>query len=171
MDELSYYRIPKPPKEMSATSIMKRLVDGIGFRYRWATEGLRDEDLDYQPCTTAKNIKEILAHIHGLLNISESFITGKQLEEVRQESLDQRRRMTLETVTRISDALTGLDDKFLASRKYRVPWHNKEFPVWNLINGPLSDVLTHIGQVASWRRINNNPIPRANVFLGEPAES
>jgi len=37
-----------------------------------------------------------------------------------------------------------------------------------LINGPFSDALTHVGQVASWRRINGNPILGANVFFGTP---
>ena len=39
-------------------------------------------------------------------------------------------------------------------------------PLWNLINGPVSDALTHVGQINSFRRLNGNPVPRANVFLG-----
>ncbi|MCK5671198.1 hypothetical protein KAI10_07435, partial [Candidatus Bathyarchaeota archaeon] len=66
------------------------------------------------------------------------------------------------------EALQGLDDEFLEKRMYSPPWDEREFPVWNLINGPLSDALTHVGQIASWRRMNGNPIPGARVFHGEP---
>ena len=42
-----------------------------------------------------------------------------------------------------------------------------EFPLWNLINGPISDALYHTGQVVSFRRSSGNPIPKGvNVFLG-----
>jgi hypothetical protein len=41
-------------------------------------------------------------------------------------------------------------------------------PLWNIINGPVSDALTHVGQINSFRRLNGNPVPRANVFLGRP---
>jgi hypothetical protein len=36
-----------------------------------------------------------------------------------------------------------------------------------LINGPIADALTHIGQIVSWRRINGNPQPSGvNPFKG-----
>jgi hypothetical protein len=41
------------------------------------------------------------------------------------------------------------------------------FPLWNLINGPISDAIYHTGQVVSFRRSSGNPIPKGvNVFLG-----
>ena len=41
-------------------------------------------------------------------------------------------------------------------------------PFWSIINGPLADGLTHVGQVASWRRMAGNPVPVADVFRGLP---
>ena len=44
---------------------------------------------------------------------------------------------------------------------------NYEFPIWNLINGPISDAIYHTGQLVSFRRTSGNPIPKGvNVFLG-----
>mgnify|MGYP001157097463 CR=1 FL=1 len=41
------------------------------------------------------------------------------------------------------------------------------FPLWNLINGPIADALYHTGQIVSFRRTSGNPIPKGvNVFLG-----
>jgi hypothetical protein len=42
------------------------------------------------------------------------------------------------------------------------------FSFWYLINGPITDVLTHIGQINSWRRIAGNPFDRISPFTGEP---
>jgi hypothetical protein len=41
-------------------------------------------------------------------------------------------------------------------------------PFWHMINGPLSDALTHVGQINSFRRINGNSCGGANPFRGEP---
>jgi hypothetical protein len=41
-------------------------------------------------------------------------------------------------------------------------------PFWNMINGPLADALTHVGQINTYRRMNGNPTPRADVFRGRP---
>jgi len=113
---------------------------------------------------------ELLAHIHKLLIVSEEFITGNELEKVTPVSLDERRKKTLDAVVRIREALLELDDEYLENRMYSPPWDEREFPIWNLINGPLSDALTHVGQIASWRRINDNPILGARVFHGEPPQ-
>jgi hypothetical protein len=41
------------------------------------------------------------------------------------------------------------------------------FPIWNLMNGPLEDAIYHTGQIVSFRRTAGNPIPKGvNVFLG-----
>lgn len=39
---------------------------------------------------------------------------------------------------------------------------------WPVINGPLSDVLTHIGQIATLRRIAGSPVPDSNPFEETP---
>jgi hypothetical protein len=124
--------------------------------------------MEFQPCSTSMKLWELLAHIHMLLTVSEEFITGKAVEKVTPVSLDERRKKTLDTVVRIREALLELDDEYLENRMHSPPWDERVFPIWNLINGPLSDVLTHVGQVASWRRINDNPILGAFVFYGEP---
>jgi hypothetical protein len=42
------------------------------------------------------------------------------------------------------------------------------FPFWYLVNGPLADALTHIGQVSSLRRMAGKPVPPADLFRGLP---
>ncbi|MEZ4850056.1 MAG: hypothetical protein R3B93_15850 [Bacteroidia bacterium] len=42
------------------------MIDGLGFRYYWATEGLRQEDLNYAPSEGARTTLETMQHIYGL---------------------------------------------------------------------------------------------------------
>ena len=168
LTELPYYKLPDPPEKMNATGILIRFVDSLGFRYRWATEGLREENMDFQPCDSSMKLGELIKHLYELVSVTDTFITGKEHERKGSMSLEEWRKKTLEIAFDLSKALKGLDDEYLGKRRWFVPWGGKEYPIWYLINGPLSDALTHVGQVASWRRINGNPISGANVFFGTP---
>jgi hypothetical protein len=51
--------------------------------------------------------------------------------------------------------------------KFNSDGNRSSYPIWNLINGPLSDVLYHTGQIVSFRRTSGNPIAKGvNVFMG-----
>lgn len=168
LKQLPYHVLPGVPEKMNAAGILIRLIDTFGFRYRWATEGLREEDLEFRACDSSMKLEELLRHIQGLIEATDSFITGKTWGKVEKLSLEERRRITLEITVGLREALLDLDDDYLERRRYMVPWAGKEYPVWYVINGPLSDAFTHVGQIASWRRIFGNPIPDANVFYGTP---
>ena len=47
--------------------MLGRIVDGLGFRYRWATEGLTEKELDYRPCEVGRSISETSSHVHNLI--------------------------------------------------------------------------------------------------------
>ena len=64
--ESPYYQIPDYPEKYTAGSVAARMVDGLGFRYFWATEGLREEDLKYKPSEEGRTCGETIDHIYGL---------------------------------------------------------------------------------------------------------
>jgi hypothetical protein len=44
----------------------------------------------------------------------------------------------------------------------------REFPFWNILNGPVDDALWHVGQVITFRRSSGNPYNnKASVFTGK----
>jgi hypothetical protein len=124
--------------------------------------------MEFRACDSSMSLSELLAHIHGLITATDAFITGRKREEIGAVGMEERRRRTLEQTVKVREALLGLDDAYLEGRRWMVPWAGEEYPLWYLLNGPLSEAFTHVGQVASWRRINGNPIPGANVFYGTP---
>jgi len=166
MSELPYHSIPDPPGEVTATSVLVRLVDGLGFRYRWATEGIRDEDYEYRPSPDSMSVRELLRHIHGLVSWVLGSLGGEAQPVPEEPTLREIRGLTLDKIAKMHGLLLEMAPKNLVLTRIRT--RRGEYPFWNMVNGPLSDALTHVGQVNSWRRLNGNPVPGHNVFLGEP---
>ena len=63
---LPYYEIPEHADSYTAGSVASRMLDGLGFRYYWATEGLRVEDLEYKPSESGRTSAETIDHLLGL---------------------------------------------------------------------------------------------------------
>ena len=64
--ELPYREIPEAPAEYTPGTVAARMVDGLGFRFYWATEGLRPEDLAYKPGSESRTSLETIQHIYSL---------------------------------------------------------------------------------------------------------
>lgn len=164
-DELPYYEIPEHAESYTAGTVAARMVDGLGFRYYWTTEGLRPEDLLYKPSETGRTTNETIDHIYGL----SSFILNSVLESAEKTkdskgmSFDEKRKHTLLNFEKASDILINTED----ISKY----DNDRFPFWNIINGPIADALWHCGQVVMLRRASGNPFnPKVSVFKGKVME-
>lgn len=164
-----YYQIPDYPGSFTAANAVSRLVDGLGFRYYWATEGLRPEDLDYKPSPEARTTKETLDHIYGMskwvLGTLDPNIEKPQEEE--NMSFAEKREATLKNYENTSKALLAMSDEELS--KIRIKSSNgSELQFWNHINGPVSDALWHVGQVVSFRRASGNPLNgKVSMFTGK----
>jgi len=169
---LPYYKIPDAPESFSAGTVAARMIDGLGFRYYWATEGLREQDLAFKPGADARTTEETLRHIHALTSIimhaSTSMVYAVQPNPPKVDFATLRKE-TLENLKAASDRLRALDDKQMNALKiiFKRETGTNELPFWNLINGPIADALWHVGQVVSFRRSSGNPFPdKANLFTG-----
>jgi uncharacterized damage-inducible protein DinB len=170
IDTLPYYKIPAAPEMYNAATVSARMIDGLGFRYHWATEGLRLEDLAFEPGNEGQNCTEVLTHILGLSR----FILRTVKKEVHDNSIDypelewkEMRKVTLENLKEASNILKGTGDISDSNIIFKRGEKISEFPFWNLLNGPLSDAIYHTGQIVSFRRTSGNPInPNVSVFRG-----
>lgn len=164
---MDYYNIPEPPKTVTAANILIRLIDGLAFRYRWATENLTPHNLAFKPCETSMNVIELLHHIHHLATVINKSLNNIEVEKtVVVFEFEALRFETLTLFKKSSKELMKWKDSDLESYKFKLKNKEVEFPVWNLINGPIADALTHVGQINSWRRIDGNPTDKVNVFTG-----
>jgi hypothetical protein len=163
------YRIlPEAPPAIVPGAILARLVDGIGFRYHWATEGLDDADLPYKPAPDCRSLGELLEHIMGLLGwVAGAAGAAGKSEGAKPATVADLRSATLHLARALREKFIQMTDEELRACTIRLS-SGDAFPFWNFLNGPLADILTHVGQVLSWRRMLGKPGPKANVFRGLP---
>ena len=172
-DTLPYYEIPASPEKYTAESVVIRMVDGLGFRFYWATEGLKPQDLAFKPNSEARTTEETIDHILGLsyviVNAIQNKVNMRSGEETSPLTFEMKRRLTLENLKTASDLLkTGKG----SLEEYKMIFKNgdktTEYPFWNLINGPIEDAVWHVGQVVSFRRSSGNPFnSKVSVLAGK----
>jgi hypothetical protein len=173
-NQLPYHQIPDAPEAYTPGNVAARMVDGLGYRYYWATEGLRTEDLIYKPSEDGRTTRETVEHIYGLtrtiVNAPQSKLNSASEDSL---SFDELRKRTLENLQMASNLLKQSKEGDMEG--YKIIFKNGdsiiEFPFWNMLNGPIADAIYHTGQVVAFRRASGNPInPGVRVFTGKTAE-
>ena len=169
--ETFYATIPEVPEEYTPGTVVSRMIDGLGFRYYWATEGLREVDLAYRTTAESRTLAQTMDHLYGLSRTIVNSAKQQPTDYTQKQSelsFSAKRNATLENF-RIASALF-LKSVDLSRHKliFIRPQGSSEFPFWNHINGPIEDAVWHAGQVVLLRRASGNPInPKVNVFLGK----
>lgn len=173
---LPYRQIPDYPEAYNACTVAARMVDGLGFRYYWATEGLRQADLDYSTTPESRTSAETLDHIYGLVNVvynavmEQPTVRGGERENL---SYAEKRAKTLELLKAASDKLRVSDNEDM--KRFEVVFQRDDqrsaYPFWNNLNGPLADAIWHVGQIVAFRRASGNPFnSKVSVFSGKVRE-
>jgi hypothetical protein len=160
---LPFRSIDGYPAQVGGPSVMARLLDGLGFRFYWATEGLTDLEYAFSPGQGCQSIGQLVGHIWGLTNWVYLAVFGEG--EHRPEGASSQRAHALEMLYELRERLASMDDTALEA----ITIDGR--PFWHMINGPLADALTHVGQINAFRRLAGNPTPRAGLFTGEPPDT
>ena len=173
-EKLPYHEIPEYEVEYTAGTVVARMIDGLGFRYYWATEGLRAEDLAFKPSDEARTTNETVDHIYGLTKvIYNSAIKEPNNRTAKDEDLsfEEKRKRTLvmlEKASNIFRTATDLKEHIIIFQRGE---NTSEFPFWNQINGPIEDAVWHCGQIVSSRRSSGNPYnSKTRLFTGKVRE-
>ncbi|MEM1319615.1 MAG: hypothetical protein AAGG75_05125 [Bacteroidota bacterium] len=170
---LPYHEIPEAPEAYTGGAVAARMIDGLGYRYYWGTEGLRPEDLAYKPSDDSRTSGETLEH---LFNLSRTILNAAQkapnIRPVEKEELSfaEQRKRTLENLYAASQLLRASQPEEV--KDFEIIFQRGErrssFPFWNVLNGPITDAIYHVGQIVSYRRASGNPLnPMVNVFIGK----
>jgi hypothetical protein len=149
------------------------MIEGLGYRYYWASESLSETDLEYKSSEDARSTLEIIKHIYSLTNmISSSFKNQKYEFSDMNHSYKELREKTLLNLKYIHEQLKLNPDFSKLKISFERSGNIMEFPFWNQINGPISDALWHCGQVVMNRRASGNPLQLGvNVFVGKTSGS
>jgi len=172
MSLLPFSSIGNYSDSFTPTTVLSRIIEGIGFRFYWATEGLRKIDLDYKPCEDGRSCYETIEHISMLTDAICDAFAGRIYDFSNQKSgFEDYRNGALSNLKLIFNALEENPDFSKISVRLNYNGQDIVTPFWNLINGPFSDIIYHTGQVVAFRRITGNPINQGvNVFIGQVME-
>src|ERR1041385_709039 len=134
---LPYRQLPGAPGTYSAGAVASRMVDGLGFRFYWATESLRSEDLVFKPSKDARTARETIEHIYDMsfmiLNATTGTINSDQKLDL---SFEELRRRTLENFKSASDNLRTSSDRALKgyAAKFKDGDQIVARPLWDIMS-------------------------------------
>jgi hypothetical protein len=170
---LPYSNIGEYPDDYSSGNIIARMIDGLGYRYYWATDSLTETDLKYNISEDSRDTEFTLEHLYGLSKFILSVTSNDPtIREKKEDELEWnvKREKTLNNLKAASNKVRNLDEEAVSNLKIVFTRGDNvtELPVWHLINGPISDAIYHVGQIVSFRRASGNPLnPNVNVFMGK----
>ena len=163
-NELPYYEISEYYSEYTVGTVTARMIDGLGFRFRWATEDLRAEDLQYKISEDGRTIEETINHVVGLSRIIVNVTLkvpnggGQKLGEMTYIEKRREALLNIEKASQILQTATDLNE-------FNIIFGSREIPFWNNINGPIEDAVWHAGQIVAMRRASGNPIRSGISFM------
>ncbi|MFT6244163.1 MAG: hypothetical protein ACJA0U_003253 [Salibacteraceae bacterium] len=105
--------MPVAPENESATNTIARFGNSIGFRFRWATEGLTGKEFNFRPHPTSMSMFEVIVHLNEM-----AFYGHKTFREIKKKSNSNKgfmeiRNETLEVYEALSNRLKEMDDSDL----------------------------------------------------------
>ncbi|WP_299112822.1 hypothetical protein [uncultured Winogradskyella sp.] len=165
-EKIPYYEVPEYSKEFTAGTMAARMVDGLGFRFYWASHELTDKDLTYKLNEDGRSTAETIDHIYDLSKIIVNSTLKKPNSRGDKEEMtyEEKRVATLKNLKTAADILRQSDD----ISEFKIIFGEQKIPFWNQVNGPIADAIWHCGQIATYRRASGNPInPKVNHFTGK----
>lgn len=170
---LPFFEINSEKNNYTSVNVISRLIEGVGYRYYWASKDLKPKDLKFKPSPTSISAYETLEHIYvssetlkntltSTVNIRPNINIPNSYNEIREGTLNNLKIFNDFILKKNQDDLQEM--KIIFSRDGR----EGSFPFWNLLNGQIADMIYHTGQIVSFRRTTDNPIQKGvNVFLGK----
>ncbi len=132
-------------------ALLRHFLAALAYRTQKALRGAPDSFGSFRASPTSRTPHELLWHMTGLLGYSRTFFHGgdfapKRVETLREEVERYHQQLTLLAEDLANDALQcSLSDE-------------------QLLQGPLADAMTHVGQLAMLRRLEGRPVPSENFI-------
>ena len=136
------------------TRILRHLVATIAFR---ASRALRDIPEDFESVRLAEGgmtARELLLHLSNVMSFALATVSGT--ERIRHDAVKWPQE-----VERFYSLLAQIDARLAEGASVLAGMDLK------LVQGPLADALTHVGQLHAMRRMAGSPVPPTNYIQAE----
>jgi hypothetical protein len=134
--------------------LLRHVVATVAYRGGIAVSGAPENFAAFRVDETARNAGEILAHTGDLLEGSLYLVKGETIY------LTSSPLPWSEEVSRFFSALEGFDSYLRSDAPLACS-------VEKLIQGPIGDALTHVGQIVMLRRVAGKPVRVESYFTIE----
>ncbi len=131
---------------------LRHTLSTIAYRFQ---KTVRNVEMDFGVFSAGKGSRtpnEIINHMYYVLSAARVYI----LEERFQKKLPEKLNLKSE-IDRFNLELKNVDN-ILADKELGMNYSKR------LLQGPFSDILTHIGQISMLSRLNGNPTKGENFF-------
>jgi len=138
----------------SKREALRHLVATVAYRGAVAIADAPENFAEFRVHNETRTPGELLAHIGDLLQGS-LYLSKGELVYLSSSPLEWT-----EEVARFFSAIKQLDAYFASESEIACP-------IEKLIQGPIGDALTHVGQIVMLRRIAGRPVQSARYFEAE----
>jgi len=150
---------PAPEESAGTRSLFRHTLATLAYRAGKVLRGAPEGFSGFRAGEKSRTPGQILAHLGDLLEWSGRLVENgsdtwrADWRPVPPQSWDQ-------DVARFFAALQALDNSLQGSQPLRTPANI-------LFQGPISDALTHVGQLAMLRRLAGSPVRSETMILSE----
>jgi hypothetical protein len=131
--------------------LLQHFLAALAYRTQKALRDAPPHFADYRAGTHVRTPHELVWHMTGVVGYARTFLHGGEFAP------DKLATFSAE-VARFHDTLAALRDD-LADGSLTATLSDEQF-----LQGPLSDAMTHAGQLAMLRRLAGSPVPSENFI-------
>lgn len=135
-------------------AMLRHFLAALAYRTQKAVRGAPDGFAEFQPGNLIRAPKELVRHMTSVLGYARTFFIGGQYWPEPLPTFDDE-------VLRLHDVIRDLAEHIACGEEL-----NGITPE-QLLQGPLSDAMTHAGQLALLRRLYGAPIPPENFVFAD----
>jgi hypothetical protein len=134
--------------------LLRHFLAALAYRTQKALRGAAPEFADFRAAPNVRTPHELVWHMTGLIGYSRTMLRGGQFAPHRLATFS-------EEIARFHQILAALRDDF------DDPALQAEISDEQFLQGPLSDAMTHAGQLAMLRRLAGSPVASENFVFAE----
>ena len=108
------------------------MLEGLAFRYRWATENLVEENIKFRPHPTSMSIEEVNSHIYDLVESTFRVFGGEKQNKDSLNSFHQIRKASLLVLEELTKKLKEMSDLELDEMEKKHP-ENYHFGIGSMV--------------------------------------
>jgi hypothetical protein len=139
--------------------LLQHFLGALAYRTQKALRDAPESFADFRISPTSRTPHELVWHMTSVIGYARTFLHGGEFDPPRLSSLDEETARFHETLAALS---ADFGDPGLQARIT-----DEQF-----LQGPLSDAMTHAGQLAMLRRVHGTPVPPENfIFAGVSADN